>query len=1131
MPKIAFTRNFIAHPPAIDALGINGGIWVMSVLGFDNGNADVKDNRKYPAWSGFDFQPGMNDTLWKTSARNAPIGPEALGKPVTELWNWYSTGVDTGIGMQSGDGKRPTRYNVLPNDSLSFSWKLPKGILTAYFQPALFPREIKLDTSENFPTINDPLVRTVFPQSKALQIGPFKVDSLKYGVSSIYGAPVLVVKDSAQKAVLQPAGKSESNPSVFQNGLSSARSFVLANFGNTARGTGITPVGADSKLTPEDKLTFTKVDSAGLSYVYVPQPGQLDDNLRSLQTNFGIHTTAATSDSIIFGTRKNVSPYWDSATYWYLPASKAFIRADQDSIGRMIGKAAYASLPGTDFLAHLVEKLAVKKGETVTDVAGGTVKTVSPNGFQMRVMDTAKVDTAQFGRVSKGFTFYFGGKSAADQVFLALKGTKEQSMFVAPAGATPQALPDTLDPAGNFVVSIAEVDSAKTFFLGMKYNVKAGIPTNKSTEGLEGATVENFISSRSGKLGILRLSDNFLDSVSQIDTLLANTRILGGKRLKKLDLAPTNPFTISFVINAFGVRTSIEAYAYYGKKWNKMVDSVTTDNLFIGKNFPAETEIVLVVERLEAPETYVTIEPIYDSLAGRLSIVPISRINLKPVTAYCVELQSFGIIGDVATVPCAKQPIGSSTTLPVEANRSYLYRVRYFLDKDSITRAFKPLLPGPSLNARAALPDELATKAPKHWHLIGFPFEAPFYTVMKKGDDGPDPKKFVDSDSLVGVKWDGPVQNFKAVTPIGSVRVKPGDAYLFASSRTFTVGLESITGILSAKPYAVHLDSGWNFVSNPYLSRILKSKIRARKQSSQTFFRLKYDSTTTSKYTWDPDFPALSAYEGYAYYSQKEDSLLFNPFADTASAAAPKSSGAPSPLVQAELKTPWGGSRMRLTADSRETDIPFLSAPGPAAEIRIGGKSGYMIKKVGDLEAIDEPVEIRSSGTGRGAFTLSMPGTHDAVSANAPHWRLFDLTSGKVYDQSSAADLPIVQGSRPFRLVAGSQAFIEEKTQAILAGAPREIGLSQNFPNPFWGKTRVALDWPAWQDGDRQAVLEVLDMRGRSVARMGLRDIRVGRQVVTLDASDWSPGIYLYRLTVVTGEQRARLQKRMLVSP
>ena len=75
------------------------------------------------------------------------------------------------------------------------------------------------------------------------------------------------------------------------------------------------------------------------------------------------------------------------------------------------------------------------------------------------------------------------------------------------------------------------------------------------------------------------------------------------------------------------------------------------------------------------------------------------------------------------------------------------------------------------------------------------------------------------------------------------------------------------------------------------------------------------------------------------------------------------------------------------------------------------------------------------------------------------------------------------------------------------------------------------MDWPAWDNGDRRAILDVMDMRGRSVSRTRMDDIHVGHQVVTLDASAWKPGVYLYRLTVVTGDKLARLQKRMLVSP
>jgi hypothetical protein len=179
---------------------------------------------------------------------------------------------------------------------------------------------------------------------------------------------------------------------------------------------------------------------------------------------------------------------------------------------------------------------------------------------------------------------------------------------------------------------------------------------------------------------------------------------------------------------------------------------------------------------------------------------------------------------------------------------------------------------------------------------------------------------------------------------------------------------------------------------------------------------------------------------------------------------------------------------------------------------------------VDDLARVDEPVEIRSSREGTVRFILGESG-------QSPAFAIIDQSTGAIYDQSSAGEVPVSQGSHNYRLLAGDPAFVGEQTQAFLASTPSAIALSQNFPNPARGITRIAIEWPATQSRDRRATLEVLDLQGRRLALRRLDGIQVGRQLIEVDASAWKPGIYIYRLAVVTGGRVLRLQKRMLVTP
>jgi hypothetical protein len=222
---------------------------------------------------------------------------------------------------------------------------------------------------------------------------------------------------------------------------------------------------------------------------------------------------------------------------------------------------------------------------------------------------------------------------------------------------------------------------------------------------------------------------------------------------------------------------------------------------------------------------------------------------------------------------------------------------------------------------------------------------------------------------------------------------------------------------------------------------------------------------------------------------------------------------------------------MQLFAGGGNRELPYLPAPGGGLEMQVGGDGGWFAKKVEDLLGIDEPVIIRSPAAARGRLEL----TREGLPALRPDWRarLIHPASGQVLDP--AAGFSLAKGAQEYRLVAGSEAFLAGRLSAYKSGIPAGLILSQNYPNPFRAQTRIRLEWPAFAGeaagSARKARLEVFDARGRRVHALDLGDIRAGRQEITLDGSRWEPGLYTYRLTVLTGGSRATLQKRMLVSP
>ena len=238
--------------------------------------------------------------------------------------------------------------------------------------------------------------------------------------------------------------------------------------------------------------------------------------------------------------------------------------------------------------------------------------------------------------------------------------------------------------------------------------------------------------------------------------------------------------------------------------------------------------------------------------------------------------------------------------------------------------------------------------------------------------------------------------------------------------------------------------------------------------------------------------------------------------------------GAPD-WVQVELKSPWAISHMYLSHDGEDGNVPYFCSLNSGLELRIGGGAGYMIKSISEFHAIDESMEIRSTTSGIAKFSIDFP--FGQTGSSDIKIRVVDLTTGRVYNQTNASELPISQGNRNYRLLIGNADFVDSKLASIFSSQSNRIALSQNFPNPARGLTSISLNIPVQKLEKLNAFLQVLDMQGRELQKLDLNFLRFGKQVVNLDASSFKPGLYIYRLTVVEGKSRTLLQKMMLVSP
>lgn len=85
----------------------------------------------------------------------------------------------------------------------------------------------------------------------------------------------------------------------------------------------------------------------------------------------------------------------------------------------------------------------------------------------------------------------------------------------------------------------------------------------------------------------------------------------------------------------------------------------------------------------------------------------------------------------------------------------------------------------------------------------------------------------------------------------------------------------------------------------------------------------------------------------------------------------------------------------------------------------------------------------------------------------------------------------------------------------IVSVRPENFYLSSNYPNPFNPSTRINYALPE----EANVQLKVYDILGSEVAELVNETKRAGYHIVDFDASNLSSGIYIYRITALSGER------------
>ena len=1148
-----FNLNYIGNPPDVDAHENSNVVSFLKATGFDTLSCLVRNTILYKSWASFDHAAN-NPREFDSTKSNVKREPTA-GIPSTEFWNWYAPSSDANQGMGSGDGARSPRYNVFPSFTTP-KRDTSKGTLfehnevTVFFKPGEFPRTFELTRAPvAVPDTFGPALRILSQDSGAVKFGPFEVTSIRLTTFSKLGRPVLVAVDTANRLFPQAPGV-DTTPFQFANGFATARSFFFAFQGNTKRGNNVIPELPANQLGPNDSLVFSRVIASGMTSVK-DTVREYPEFYRSLNRSLRILTSASVTGTVLVGSRGTVAP-WDSGeVYWWGAQGSELHKPEKAANGNL-----QVRLPVADtIVVSLVEKLNVrKKGITEFPLPrGGRVVVHSENGFQLRIDSlTFKPDTTKYGLATRAYGMRFPGRGPTDTVTLYLPAGPDVALFKTKAANNDTIVPisGAKDEDGFFKVNMAAGDSGVKVFSGIPYNVWAGISFSDTLQELE---VESLRSATSGLFSASHIDSTVWHPRAGAGVLPEPASLLGGRMFRMLNLTPDSSdadgFSVRFEYRAPIDPTQVSAFALErdGATWRpvSIVPGDTARKPSIA-GLRVGDIAVIVLEALRPFIEYLDTTKVQTKENVTVSARYRPGIASAPYKKYMVEFHSVGVSGVPDGVRLfGPESIGVTIQVPLAGiNGMYKYRV-VFLDSVGIATPNAPFETPVSLWKPSSLVVDSASKERYRWHLVGFPYnttlEATLDSVVEWDTTYQNTKRYFllrsEADSSKAV-WDS--TTVKA-DPAGKAKnaFLAGDGLLFATATGYRYKVDDSADFLLPQPKVLNPEgkAGWRFVAVPFPMDFAISGISSTAKSTGPFLDLNMipkmnGSVVERDYYWEQtSSDRLKPYKAYAYFFRPQETLTFDPWAASAS-AAPKASAAP-PLSSVDVSLEAGAlpRSMRLVSGPAARDVPFLPGPSGGLEMRVGGDGGYIWKRLDNLSAIDLPVRFDAPQ----AVSARLAFAHKGA-ASASGWRavLVDLASGALIDPADQS-LSLPSGSSEYRLVAGSESFVAERVSRFRAGLPADLALSQNAPNPFRGLTRITLDWPALSAGalspgaGRRAFLEVFDARGKRMRKLDLGRVQAGRQSITLDASRWEPGVYTYRLTVVTGAGTSRLQKRMLV--